>query len=81
MEAIVDEARLKGIKVACHAYDGPGLHYCIDAGVASIEHGIQLDDDAIRKMVAKGIYLVPTQSRAIYTANQDWALRSSRSSG
>ncbi len=60
VQAIVDEARLKGIKVACHAYDGPGLHYCIDAGVASIEHGIQLDDEAIRKMVAKGTYLVPT---------------------
>jgi imidazolonepropionase-like amidohydrolase len=60
VQAIVDEARLKGLKVACHAYDGPGLHYCIDAGVASIEHGIQLDDDAIRKMVTKGIYLVPT---------------------
>jgi imidazolonepropionase-like amidohydrolase len=60
VQAIVDEARLKGIKVACHAYDGPGLHYCIDAGVASIEHGIQLDDDAIRKMVANGTYLVPT---------------------
>ncbi len=60
VQAIVDEARLKGLKVACHAYDGPGLHYCIDAGVASIEHGIQLDDEAIRKMVAKGIYLVPT---------------------
>src|ERR1700677_5148818 len=60
MEASVDAARLEGVKVACHAYDGPGLHYCIDAGVASIEHGIQLDDDAIRKMVAKGIYLVPT---------------------
>ena len=60
VQAIVDEAHLKGLKVACHAYDGPGLHYCIDAGVASIEHGIQLDDEAIRKMVAKGIYLVPT---------------------
>jgi imidazolonepropionase-like amidohydrolase len=60
VQAIVDEARLKGLKVACHAYDGPGLHYCIDAGVASIEHGIQLDDEAVRKMVAKGIYLVPT---------------------
>jgi imidazolonepropionase-like amidohydrolase len=59
-DAIVDEARLKGIKVACHAYDGPGLHYCIDSGVASIEHGIQLDDEAIAKMVKKGIYLVPT---------------------
>jgi imidazolonepropionase-like amidohydrolase len=60
VQAIVDEARLKGIRVACHAYDGPGLHYCIDAGVNSIEHGIELDDDAIRKMVSKGIYLVPT---------------------
>jgi imidazolonepropionase-like amidohydrolase len=59
-DAIVDEARLKGLKVACHAYDGPGLHYCIDAGVASIEHGIQLDDEAIAKMIKKGIYLVPT---------------------
>ena len=28
--------------------------------MASIEHGIQLDDEAIRKMVAKGTYLVPT---------------------
>lgn len=60
VQAIVDEARLKGIKVACHAYDGPGLHYCIDAGVASIEHGIELDDEAIHKMIAKGTYLVPT---------------------
>lgn len=60
IQAIVDEARLKGIRVACHAYDGPGLHDCIDAGVASIEHGIQLDDEAIKKMVTKGTYLVPT---------------------
>jgi imidazolonepropionase-like amidohydrolase len=60
IQAIVDEARRKGIKVACHAYDGPGLHDCIDAGVASIEHGIQLDEEAIKKMVAKGTYLVPT---------------------
>ena len=60
IKAIVDEARLKGIKVACHAYDGPGLHDCIEAGVASIEHGIELDDEAIHSMVAKGTYLVPT---------------------
>ena len=60
VQAIVDEAHAKQVRVACHAYDGPGLHHCIDAGVDSIEHGIGLDDDAIRKMVAKGIYLVPT---------------------
>jgi imidazolonepropionase-like amidohydrolase len=81
VQAIVDEARLKGLKVACHAYDGPGLHYCIDAGVASIEHGIQLDDDAIRKMVAKGTYLVPTL--AIYCCaleKADLALSGGKSS-
>lgn len=60
VQAIVDEAHAKQVKVACHAYDGPGLHHCIDGGVDSIEHGIGLDEDAIRKMVAKGIYLVPT---------------------
>ena len=60
VQAIVEEAHDKHIKVACHAYDGPGLHRCIDAGVDSIEHGIGLDDDAIRQMVAKGTYLVPT---------------------
>jgi len=60
IQAIVEEAHDRHIKVACHAYDGPGLHRCIDGGVDSIEHGIGLDDDAIRKMVAKGIYLVPT---------------------
>jgi imidazolonepropionase-like amidohydrolase len=60
VRAIVEEAHDRHIKVACHAYDGPGLHRCIDGGVDSIEHGIGLDEDAIRKMVAKGTYLVPT---------------------
>ena len=48
------------MKVACHAYSGAGLHRCIDGGVDSIEHGIDLDDSAVEKMVAKGIWLVPT---------------------
>jgi imidazolonepropionase-like amidohydrolase len=60
IRAIVDEAHSEGVKVACHAYSGPGLHRCIDAGVDSIEHGIDLDDTAVQKMVAKGIWLVPT---------------------
>ena len=81
VQAIVDEARLKGIKVAWHAYDGPGLHHCIHAGVASIEHGIQLDDDAIRKMVARGIYLVPTlQVYCCALEKSDLALSGGKSS-
>jgi imidazolonepropionase-like amidohydrolase len=59
-EAIVDEAHQEGKKVACHAYGGPGLARCVEAGVDSIEHGLDLDDAAINGMIAKGIWLVPT---------------------
>ncbi len=60
IQAIVDEAHREGVKVACHAYGGRGLHNCLDAGVDSIEHGLDLDDAALTKMVQKGIYYVPT---------------------
>lgn len=60
VKAIVDEAHREGVKVACHAYGGEGLRNCVEAGVDSIEHGIDLDESAIAKMVEKGIFLVPT---------------------
>jgi imidazolonepropionase-like amidohydrolase len=60
LQAIVDEAHRERVKVACHAYGGEGLHNCIDAGVDSIEHGLDLDDESINKMLEKGIYFVPT---------------------
>lgn len=53
--AIVDETHREGVKVACHAYGGLGLHTCLDAGVDSIEHGLDPDDAALQKMIAKGI--------------------------
>jgi imidazolonepropionase-like amidohydrolase len=58
--AIVNEAHSEGRKVACHAYGGTGLKNCLDGGVDSIEHGLDLDDAAVAEMVAKGIWLVPT---------------------
>jgi imidazolonepropionase-like amidohydrolase len=60
VNAIVDEAHRRGHKVSCHAFGGEGLHNCINAGVESIEHGVDLDDGEIKQMVQKGIYLVPT---------------------
>jgi imidazolonepropionase-like amidohydrolase len=59
-KAIVDEAHREGVKVACHSYGGEGLRNCLEAGVDSIEHGIDLDEAAIAKMAEKGIYLVAT---------------------
>jgi len=60
VRAITDEAHREGVKVACHAYGGEGLHNCINGGVDSIEHGLDLDDQAIHDMVAKGLWFVPT---------------------
>jgi imidazolonepropionase-like amidohydrolase len=60
VNAIVDEAHRRGHKVSCHAFGGEGLHNCINAGVESIEHGVDLDDGEIKQMSQKGIYLVPT---------------------
>ena len=49
IRAIVDEAHGWGKKVACHAYNGVGLHRALDGGCDSIEHGLELDDAASRR--------------------------------
>jgi imidazolonepropionase-like amidohydrolase len=60
IEAIVGETHRHGEKVACHAYGDPGLKNCLDAGVDSIEHGLDITDADITEMIQKKIWLVPT---------------------
>ena len=60
LKAMVDEAARHGIKVAAHAHGTEGIKAAVRAGVASIEHGSMLDDEAIALMKQKGTYLVPT---------------------
>jgi imidazolonepropionase-like amidohydrolase len=60
MKAIVEEAARHHIKVAAHAHGTEGIIAAINAGVYSIEHGSLLDDEGIRLMKEKGVYLVPT---------------------
>jgi imidazolonepropionase-like amidohydrolase len=62
IRAIVDETHGWGKKVACHAYNGVGLHRALDGGCDSIEHGLELDDAAIAQMVKQGTWLCPTMS-------------------
>ena len=62
IRAIVDEAHGWGKKVACHAYNGVGLHRALDGGCDSIEHGLELDDAAIAQMVKQGTWLCPTMN-------------------
>jgi imidazolonepropionase-like amidohydrolase len=60
LKAMVDEAARHGVKVAAHAHGTEGIKAAVRAGVASIEHGSMLDDEAIALMKEKGTYLVPT---------------------
>jgi imidazolonepropionase-like amidohydrolase len=68
MNAIVDEARLHGLKACAHAHGTEAIKMAIRAGVASIEHGSLIDDEGIRMMKERGTYL----SADIY--NDDYIL-------
>lgn len=58
--AAVSEAKRLDRKVMAHAHAGEGLLAAVKAGVASIEHGSLVDDEAIAEMKKRGTYLVPT---------------------
>jgi imidazolonepropionase-like amidohydrolase len=60
LQAIVQEARRHGLKVAAHAHGTEGIKAAVRAGVASIEHGSMIDDEAADLMKRQGTYLVPT---------------------
>jgi imidazolonepropionase-like amidohydrolase len=60
LRTIVEEAHRNGLRVAAHAHGLAGILAAIKAGVTSIEHGSQLDDEAIALMKSNGTYLVPT---------------------
>jgi imidazolonepropionase-like amidohydrolase len=60
IRAAVEEAGRHDIPVAAHAHGTEGIKAALRAGVASIEHGSFLDDEAIGLMKARGTYLVPT---------------------
>lgn len=62
LRAVVEEANRHGIKVAAHAHGVVGIKAAIRAGVASIDHGSILDDEAIALMKMHGTWLVPTRA-------------------
>ena len=76
MKAMVEEAAMWGRRVAAHAHGAEGIKRAVQAGVASIEHGSILDDDALALMKQRGTYLVPTlyAIQAIIEHGKEWNL-------
>jgi len=61
LKVIVEEAAFRrGTRVMAHASGREGIKNAIRAGIHSIEHGDQLDDEAIEMMLENGTFLVPT---------------------
>lgn len=65
IRVIVEEAAAKGVRVQAHAHGIEGALAAIRAGVASIEHGTYLNDEAVALMKQKGVALVPTYATVI----------------
>lgn len=60
IRAIVEAARMSGVKVAAHATDDAAVYRAVEAGVNSIEHAYRVADSTLALMAQKGVTLVPT---------------------
>jgi imidazolonepropionase-like amidohydrolase len=57
---VVEAAHARGAKVTAHSSDLPGARVGVEAGVDSIEHGMELDAALTADMAARGTVLVST---------------------
>jgi imidazolonepropionase-like amidohydrolase len=60
IRAVVEEATKANLKVAAHAHATEGIKAAVRAGVASVEHGSYLDDEAIKLLIAHHSAMAPT---------------------
>jgi uncharacterized protein (TIGR03118 family) len=70
MRAAVQQAHMHHLKVAAHAESLQAILDAIHAGVDSIEHGSDLNQEALDAMKRQHIMLVPTLRVAITSANE-----------
>ena len=57
IRAVVEEAHMRGLKVASHSHGTEGIKAAIRGGVDSVEHASYLDDEAIRLAKKNGTAL------------------------
>lgn len=69
LKAIADTAHAFGRKVTAHAHAKAGIDACIRANFDSIEHGMWADEETLKAMKAKGIWLIPTAATITYVGD------------
>jgi imidazolonepropionase-like amidohydrolase len=60
LAAAVDAAHSAGVRVMCHANRPTAIKAAIAAGVDTVEHGIEADEEDLAAMAERGIGWVPT---------------------
>lgn len=78
VEAAVDEAKTRGMRITSHgggvsdSWPTSMTKLAVAAGVQSIEHLNQMEDDALDLIAAKGVAIIPTIAiyRHLYRENQ-----------
>jgi imidazolonepropionase-like amidohydrolase len=73
MKAAVDTSHAYGKKIAIHSYGASGARDAARAAPDSIEHAVDIDDETLKEMAAKGVVYVPTIAHnQSYWDHADW---------
>jgi imidazolonepropionase-like amidohydrolase len=75
LKSIADTAHSLGRKVTAHAHAKAGIDACVRANFDSIEHGMWADEETLKAMKAKGIWLVPTAATITYVGDTPEKIR------
>ncbi len=58
-EALCSEAKAQGLRTMVHAQTTESVRMAVNAGCMQIEHGVGIDDGALKLMAERGVYFDP----------------------
>ena len=70
LDALVEEAKMWGRKVAAHAHGAEAIKRAIKAGVASVEHAGLIDEEGVALAKQHGTFLVPDVYTDVWIIDQ-----------
>lgn len=59
LDALCGEARAQGLRTMVHAQTPASVKMAVEAGCLQIEHGVGVDDSALKLMAERGVYFDP----------------------
>ena len=59
LAAVCGEAKAQGLRTMVHAHAAAAVKAAVNAGCGQIEHGVLVDDEALKLMADKGVYFDP----------------------